>query len=259
MPSRADTCTTPSLPSLLSFADASAYRVTDSQCPRVQAQGPQPRMAGKHSEVIRYNVDPMQTWEPSVSTDAQAASTTSLACMVPIGFGPLYDWFPRICCSARSSRKPFWLVGSMQGGLIPTFSRVRVYRQWCASDAPTVCTSSRSAICFQAVFDIIGIRMPASCDCQSVKTADRLGTTQAAPIPSPSRPVPPGPAPPRSARRRTGRNPLLPLCSPECFMFQVPPAKSPAPGLDATKEYRTPAPNSQPQANVPVSGEQRLG
>lgn len=38
----------------------------------------------------------------------------------------------------------------------------------------------------------------------------------------------------------------------------MPPANSPTPGLDATKEYRTPAPNSQPQANVPVSGEQRL-
>ncbi|CAM9358617.1 unnamed protein product [Ectocarpus sp. 8 AP-2014] len=35
--------------------------------------------------------------------------------------------------------------------------------------------------------------------------------------------------------------------------WQVPPAKAATPGLKAKNEYRTPAPNSQPQANVPVS------
>jgi len=46
--------------------------------------------------------------------------------------------------------------------------------------------------------------------------------------------------------------PCLSLC-------QVPPASAPTPGLEASKEYRTPAPNSMPQANVPVSGEERVG
>lgn len=53
--------------------------------------------------------------------------------------------------------------------------------------------------------------------------------------------------------------PPPPSRAPSHAMLQVPAAKATTPGLDATNEYRTPAPNSQPQANIPMSGEEEGG